>query len=176
LKLAVFTLDEAAIRNLIQEQKNKMENQTMNQGGDFLKNHSAHYLEMAYSNDRRERIEEPDGYGKRTGECGDTIETFIMVRNHEIKTVSFDTDGCLNTNACANTVSILAEGKTIEQGWKITTKDVIDYLGTLPSEKIHCAELAIGSFYLALSDFQRLQRNPWKKKYKRSWEKKYKRY
>ena len=144
-----------------------MENHTTNQGTDFFKDHSAHYIEMAYRNDRRERLERPDGYGKRTGECGDTIETFIMVKNGKIKTVSFDTDGCINTNACANAVSMLAEGKTIEQAWKITAENVIDYLGTLPQEETHCAELAVGSFYLALSDFQRNEKDPWKKMYKK---------
>ncbi len=144
-----------------------MENITTNHGGNFLKNHSARYLEMAYRNDRRERIEQPDGYGKRTGECGDTIETFIMVSNEKIQTVSFDTDGCINTNACANTVSLLAEGKTVDQAWKITADDVIEYLGTLPKEETHCAELAVGSFYLALADFQRNKKDPWKKMYKK---------
>ncbi len=144
-----------------------MENSTLDQNNDFLKNHSARYLEMAYRNDRRERIAQPDGYGKRTGECGDTIETFVMIRDEIIKTVSFDTDGCLNTNACANTVSILAEGMTIEEAWKITAEDVIEYLGTLPQEETHCAELAIGSFYLALADFQRNKKDPWRKLYKK---------
>ncbi len=144
-----------------------MENQTINPGSNFLKDHSAHYLEMAYRNDRRERIEKPDGYGKRTGECGDTIETFIMVSDGKLMTVSFDTDGCLNTNACANTVSILSEGRTVERAWKITVDNVIDYLGTLPEEEIHCAELAVGSFYLALADFQKNEKNPWKKMYKK---------
>ena len=41
---------------------------------DFWQDHSEHYLEMAYRSDRREKIEHPDGYGKRTGECGDTVE------------------------------------------------------------------------------------------------------
>ena len=61
----------------------------------------------------------PDGYGKRTGECGDTVEMFLCINNGRIQSVSFDTDGCINTNACANTVSHLSEGKTIEKAWEI---------------------------------------------------------
>jgi hypothetical protein len=35
------------------------------------------FLEMAFRTDRRERLEKPDGYGKKTGNCGDTVEFFI---------------------------------------------------------------------------------------------------
>ena len=76
----------------------------------FWQDHSRHYLEMASRNDRRERIEHPDGYGKRTGDCGDTVEIYLSIRHERIQLVCFDTDGCMNTNACANTVAELAEG------------------------------------------------------------------
>lgn len=47
---------------------------------DFWQDHSLHYLEMALRTDRREIIKDHnaydayDAYGKRTGECGDTVE------------------------------------------------------------------------------------------------------
>jgi nitrogen fixation NifU-like protein len=34
---------------------------------------------MAFRHDRREAIEHPDGYGKRTGDCGDTVEMFLTI-------------------------------------------------------------------------------------------------
>jgi len=80
---------------------------------------------------------------------------FLSVADGRIREVIFDTDGCLNTNACANTVSLMAEGKTIDQAWSLTVDDIMNFLETLPSDGIHCAELAIGSFYLALSDYQK---------------------
>ena len=131
----------------------------------FWQEHSLHYLEMAFRSDRREFVEHPDGYGKRTGDCGDTVEMFLSIRDDRIQSVSFDTNGCINTNACANTVAQLAEGKKIKDAWEITAEDVVAYLETLPSESTHCAELAVGAFYLALSNFQQLQRHPWKKLY-----------
>ena len=47
---------------------------------DFWQDHSLHYLEMAFRHDRRERLQNPDGYGKRTEECGDTVEMFLCNR------------------------------------------------------------------------------------------------
>jgi len=133
---------------------------------DFWQNHSEHYLEMALRTDKHEIKENPDGYGKRTGVCGDTIEFFITVREDHLESVSFHVDGCINTNACANTVAMLAEGKQIDEAWEITWEQIRDYLGTLPSEEIHCAELAVGAFYLALTDFQENKKFPWKKLYR----------
>jgi nitrogen fixation NifU-like protein len=129
---------------------------------DLWQDHSLRYLEMAFRTDRQETIERPDGYGKRTGECGDTVELFLIFRGDRIASVSFDTDGCMSTNACANTVAELAEGKSLEKAWEISTENVIKYLETLPPENIHCAELAVGALYLALANYKDLKRNPYK--------------
>lgn len=134
---------------------------------DFWQDNSLNYLEMAFRHDRRERMQNPDGYGKRTGECGDTVEMFLSIKNGCIQSVTFDTDGCINTNACANTVSHLSEGKAIEEAWGIASEDVIEFLETLPKENYHCAELAVGAFYLALANYQELQRDSWKKPYQK---------
>jgi nitrogen fixation protein NifU and related proteins len=121
-------------------------------GFDFLQGHSLRYLEMAFRTDRRERLERPDAYGKRIGGCGDTVEIFLVIRNGFIDHVSYDIDGCMNTNACANAVAEMAEGKTVEEAWDLTPEKLIVFLETLPPQSYHCAELAVGAFYLALSD------------------------
>ena len=132
---------------------------------DFWQDHSLRYLEMAYRNDRRAVIACPDGYGKRTGDCADTVEIYLTVCNGRIQSVAYQTDGCMNTNACANTLAELAEGRNVEEAWEITAEDVISYLETLPPQHTHCAELAVGALYLALANYQELKRHPWKKLY-----------
>jgi len=134
---------------------------------DFWQDHSLNYLEMAFRHDRRERLHNSDGYGKRQGIRGDMVEMFLCIKNGRIQSVTFDTDGCINTDACAKTVSHLAQGKTIDEAWEITPEDVIEFLETLPQENFHCEELAVGAFYMALSNYQELQRNSWKKPYRK---------
>jgi nitrogen fixation NifU-like protein len=141
------------------------ENNMYQQEANLCREPSAHYLEMATQMDKRWTIKDPDGYGKRTGVCGDTVEMFLIVRKNCIHSVSFMTDGCINTHACANTVAFIAEGKTVAEAWKITPEKVIDYLETLPEEHMHCAELAVGAFYLALVNFQEFKHAPWKRLY-----------
>lgn len=133
---------------------------------DFWQEHSLHYLEMAFRSDRHETVENPDGHGKKTGVCGDTVEMFIQVRDGRIHGISFAVNGCTNTNATANTVAHLAEGKTVEEAWEITPEAVADFLETLPEDHFHCAELAVGAFYLALANYQGNSRNSWKQLYK----------
>lgn len=132
---------------------------------DFFQDHSERYLKMALSAARREAVRHPDGYGKQTSECGDTIELFLTVKDNRIRSVSCRVIGCINTNACANTVAELIEGKTVEATWKVDPEAVIDYLETLPPESVHCAELAVGALHRALAHYLKLRRDPWKKVY-----------
>ena len=131
---------------------------------DFWNRHSVEYLEMAFETAHKEVLHQPDGYGKRVGDCGDVVEFFVKVSDHRLTRISFTTKGCLNTTACCNTVAALARDKTIDQAWEITPEHVKDYLKTLPEDHEHCAELAVGGFYLALSDYQA----KWKKTEKTS--------
>ena len=124
-------------------------------------------MEMAFKTEKRRRIEAPDGYGKRAGECGDTIEMFLTIEADVIRSAAFDADGCMNTVACANTVVWMAEGRTVSQAWGIKVEDVVDYLETLPEKEVHCAELAVGALYLALSNSREMKHSPWKKDYKK---------
>ena len=140
--------------------------ETEKKGFDFWQDHSRNYLEMAFSVDRRERIAHADGYGKNRGECGDTVEFFLTCQGDTLQRVSFETDGCTNTNACCNAVAALIENRDLDEAWSITPDMVVAFLETLPKENHHCAELAVGALYRALADVHETRRNPWKKGYR----------
>jgi nitrogen fixation NifU-like protein len=127
--------------------------------------HSMKFLESAFRTDRRERLARADGHGKQTGECGDTVEFFLLVRSDRLEHISYDINGCINTNACANAIIDLLKGKLLADAWSLDPEDVADYLETLPQDHFHCAELAVGALYLALADTREKQKSPWKKLY-----------
>jgi nitrogen fixation protein NifU and related proteins len=133
---------------------------------DFWQDHSLTFLEMAFRTDRRERLDKPDGYGKKAGDCGDTVEFFINLDGDSIRNLSYDIHGCLNTNAACNAIVSLVEGKTMDAAWEITPEQVSGLLETLPQDHFHCAELAVGTLYIALADAREKQRSPWKKLYR----------
>lgn len=117
----------------------------------FWQDHSDTYLEMAFQNDRIGRLADPDGFGRKTGVCGDTVEMYLVLEADVIQQVFFMIEGCRNTLACANALARLAEGKTVAAAWNIVPEDIVGLLETLPVGHHHCAELAAGAFYLALS-------------------------
>ncbi len=120
---------------------------------DFWQDHSEQFLVMANLFERRGAMENPDGVGKKTGDCGDTVTIYISVKDGIVDQLRFELQGCINTNACANALAVLVEEKPVEYCWNVTPADVIDFLQTLPADHHHCAELAVGTLYLALADW-----------------------
>ena len=130
--------------------------------------HSERFIDMASRTNRLGIVENPDGYGKRIGDCGDTIELYLSVRGDRIQMVSFQIQGCLNTNACANTLAYLVEGRSVADSWQVTPENLIDYLKTLPPDHTHCAELVVGAFYHALNNYSATRGGAWQKAYQKS--------
>lgn len=130
-----------------------------------LEGYSDRFVQMASNTERYGVLEKPDGYGSRTGDCGDQVEFYLSVRGGQVRMLTFQISGCLNTFACANTVSYLVEGRTITDCWQISPEDVMGFLESLPPDHHHCAELVVGAFYLALNDYNRNLREPWRRDY-----------
>ncbi|MCG6894944.1 MAG: iron-sulfur cluster assembly scaffold protein [Desulfobacteraceae bacterium] len=147
-----------------------MESESMGRDGNELlaSNLSPRFLEMALRTDRCLPMERPDGRGKKTGVCGDTVEFNIVVERGILKTLTYQVEGCLHTNACANALISLVEGRPVEEVWEILPEAVAERLETLPDDHFHCAELAVGALFLALADAQHRARNPVRKIYGRS--------
>lgn len=134
---------------------------------DFWQEHSLTFLEMAFRTDRRRRPPKPSGIGHNVGACGDSITLYVTLGDAKVQEVAFELNGCLHTAACANAVAQIAEGHDLEAVWQITPEMVADYLQTLPADHFHCAELAVGAFYKALTDFQQRGGKAWQAAYRR---------
>ena len=134
---------------------------------EFWRQHSPNFLKMALENDRLERIEHPDGYGKCSRECGDTLELFLIMRNGDIRSASFYTDGCIYTVACANALVHMIAGKSIKEALAVSPEHIADFLETLPKAEKHCAQLAVRTLRTAVIDFKENERRPWAKFYRK---------
>jgi nitrogen fixation NifU-like protein len=98
-------------------------------------------------------MDEPDGYGRVTGSCGDTIEIFFRFENDRIKDASFQTDGCGSTAVCASLAAEMAHGKNPDELLEITSDAILERLGGLPKKNEHCASLAVNTLQEALNDY-----------------------
>jgi nitrogen fixation NifU-like protein len=98
-------------------------------------------------------IQDSDGFGSVTGPCGDNIEIWLKVQEGIIKEATFWTDGCGTTIAAGSMITEMARGKTIEEAMRITQQDVLDALGGLPEENIHCALLAANTLKETIENY-----------------------
>lgn len=110
-------------------------------------------------------IPAPDGFARITGPCGDTMEICLKVTDGRVMNASFWTDGCGPSIASGSMVTELAKGKSVSEAQKITQQDVLDALGGLPEDNLHCALLAANTLKEAIKDYLAFKKEPWKRVY-----------
>ena len=99
-------------------------------------------------------IKNPDGYGKVGNPvCGDLMEMFITVKDDIITDIKFQTFGCGSAIATSSMVTELATGRHVDEAIKITRDDVASELDGLPSQKMHCSNLAADALREAIKDY-----------------------
>jgi len=94
-------------------------------------------------------LENPDGIGEHGSlACGDAIRFTFRVKRHPtdptkdvITETRYLTFGCTSAIAASEALCSLIEqrGLTPIEALKITNQDIVDYLGGLPRQKIHCS-------------------------------------
>lgn len=98
-------------------------------------------------------MDKPDGYGKVTGPCGDTVEIFLRIRNDKIDNISYSTDGCMTSHAAVSAATVLALGKPVRECIRINQSAILEHLGGMPEDSQHCALLAAKTFQKALRNY-----------------------
>jgi nitrogen fixation NifU-like protein len=125
---------------------------------DILKDVRKHYSETVIDHWKHPRnfriLEKPDGYGKITGPCGDTMEIFLTVDGAVISQCTFRTDGCGTSIVCGSITTELARGKTIEEAKGITRESILKMCGGFSPEEEHCAFLASNTLLEAIALYE----------------------
>ena len=112
-------------------------------------------------------FKDADGFGKVTGPCGDTMQICLKVKRDIVTDAALMIDGCAATIACGSMTTEMVKGKAIKEAFRISTEDILDSLDGLPEANAHCALLAANTLKKALEDYLSLQKEPWKKNYRR---------
>lgn len=98
-------------------------------------------------------LERPDGHAKVTGECGDTDEVFLHIRQSRVREVRFRTNGCIYSIAACEAMAQLAEGRAVRECIRVNEVAILEYLGGLPESHEHCARLAAHTLYQAVRHY-----------------------
>lgn len=99
------------------------------------------------------RMDEPDGFAKITGNCGDTMEIGFKIENGQVAETHHWTDGCSVSGQCVDTAARLAMEKKPHELKKINMITIMDEVGQLPESHLHCAQLAETTLHKALEDY-----------------------
>ncbi len=104
-------------------------------------------------------IENPSGIGDAGNPvCGDMMRLYIVVEDEKIVDVKFKTFGCGAAIASSSILTEIVKGMSVEEASKLTKKDVLNALGELPPQKIHCSILAIDALLNAIEDYHKGER------------------
>ena len=115
-------------------------------------------------------IEHPDGEGRHGSiVCGDALKfTFRVERNEDplrdvIVEAKYLTFGCTSAIAASEALCELIEGKGLTpiEALSVTNQDIVDFLGGLPQQKVHCSVMGAEALEAALMSTTLPLRMPW---------------
>lgn len=105
-------------------------------------------------------IQDADGIGKvGNPSCGDLLWVYIKVGRNEkgeeiIADAKVKTFGCVAAISSSDVLCDIAIHKTIKEAKGITKKDILEKLGQMPAQKIHCSVLAADALKDAIKDYE----------------------
>ncbi len=100
------------------------------------------------------RIEKPSVHLAYTGPCGDSMEVYLKIESNVIKDAKFQAVGCAGAFSSGSALMEMVKEKTLEEAVRITEEEIMNFLGGIPKQKIHCACLAKRTLEMAINKYR----------------------
>jgi nitrogen fixation NifU-like protein len=85
--------------------------------------------------------------------CGDQMVMLLQIKEDIITGVRWKTYGCASAIASTSMLSETVKGMNIADAYKIRPEDLVQKLGGLPENKIHCSVLGDKALRAAIDDY-----------------------
>ena len=94
--------------------------------------------------------------------CGDVMKMYLKINRRQtadgrrqefIDDIKFETLGCAAAIAVSSALTEIAKGKTLDEALKITKDTVVEDLGGLPVQKVHCSMLGVDALHQAINKY-----------------------
>jgi len=87
--------------------------------------------------------------------CKYSMKIFLRVEDEKIKSIKFQTIGCVAAIACSDIACELAKGKKIKDAKKISKTQILKKIGNLPESKKHCSLLGEIAIKKAIEKYEK---------------------